>query len=77
MRTQNDHSHAKSTSGNFSVLPYVWRTFNVDQDEHPVRYLLETWEPGMLDPLCLWLDEILDSEAPFCPDLKSMVLPVS
>ncbi|CAL1133840.1 unnamed protein product [Cladocopium goreaui] len=52
-------------------------TFNVDQDEHPVRYLLETWEPGMLDPLCLWLDEILDSEAPFCPDLKSMVLPAS
>lgn len=56
---------------------HILRSFDVDIDEHPMQWCLERMTDELMPPLCVWLDEILDQERPFCPDLTNLIIPAS
>ena len=52
-------------------------SFDLDADEHPVRYVLDKLTEGIYEPLFDWLTkDILDSETTL-PAPKSVTLPES
>lgn len=58
-------------------MPHVLRSFNVEIDEHPMRWCLEKVTNELLSPSCVWLDDMLDEQKPFCPDLTNLIIPAS
>lgn len=50
------------------------RSFDVDQGQHPVQWVLDNWEPSLIPPLCCWLDGLC-AVTTFSPDWSTVTLP--
>lgn len=51
------------------------RSFDVEMGDHPVQWLLDNWNDGMVTPMCCWLDSI-SSPGSFCPEWSTTMMPV-
>lgn len=52
------------------------RSFDVEQNEHPVGWLVEAWKESKLAPMYLWLNSLVGDGHAFSPDIKTLA-PVS
>lgn len=53
------------------------RSFDALKGEHPFRYVVDSWQPSLLDPLSTWLKEVTESDE-YVPDWSTLTLmPVS
>ena len=52
------------------------RSFDVDKNQHPVKWLVETLDDSIIAPMSIWLDGIVDDK-PFCPEWSNLMMPVS
>ncbi len=80
-RTAENHQDVTfAISCVLSVDPFSYpctRSFDAQKGEHPFRYVVESWQPSLVDPLSTWLKEVTENDD-YVPDWSKLnLMPVS